>query len=149
MSTMKGPGKVLLICCGSICLVLGVLGILLPILPTTPFLLLAAACYSRSSQRFHDWLITNRLCGAYIRNYREGRGIPRAQKMLTLALLWLVIGFTAWQATTQWWLRLLLCGIAAGVSVHLIKMKTSRPEASPCSPASAPRPPRRAPSARR
>ncbi len=96
----------------------------LPVLPTTPFLLLAAICYARSSERFYHWLVTNRWCGAYIRNYREGRGIRLKQKVATILLLWLTIGSTAWLATPQWWLRWILLGIAVGVTIHLVKMKT-------------------------
>lgn len=110
---------------------LGVLGMFLPVLPTTPFLLLAAACYSRSSPRVHQWLMTNRWCGAYIRNYREGRGITPRHKIGTIAVLWLAIGYTAWIVTTLWWLRLLLLGVALAVSVHLAKMRTYRPAESP------------------
>ena len=67
--------KIILISVGSLSVLLGILGIFLPLLPTTPFLLLAALCYSRSSERFYQWLVTNRWFGEYIRNYREGRGI--------------------------------------------------------------------------
>ncbi len=68
--------RTLLIVCGTLCVGLAVVGIFVPILPTTPFLLLAAVCYARSSQRFLAWLLTNRWFGSYIKNYREGRGIP-------------------------------------------------------------------------
>ena len=88
--------RTLLLVSGTLCVVLGVLGMFLPVLPTTPFLLLAAICYARSSKRFYNWLMTNRWCGAYIRNYREGRGIPLKQKVLTILLLWLTIGYAAW-----------------------------------------------------
>jgi len=68
--------RVALIVVGTISTALGILGIFVPILPTTPFLLLAAACYSRSSQRFYDWLLNNKYFGNYIRNYLEKKGIP-------------------------------------------------------------------------
>ena len=121
---MKGPIKGFLIVLGTLCVVLGMLGLFLPVLPTTPFLLLAAACYARSSKKFYHWLMTNRWCGDYIRNYREGRGIPLKQKTLTILLLWLTIASTASFAVSEWWLRGLLLAIAAGVTIHLIKMKT-------------------------
>ena len=126
---MKGPGRALLIILGTLCVVLGVLGMFLPLLPATPFLLLAAVCYGRSSKRFYRWLMTNRWCGEYIRNYREGRGISLRQKVLTILLLWLTIGSTAWLAVALWWVRLILLGIAVGVTIHLVRMKTYRPEA--------------------
>ena len=97
-------------------------------LPTTPFLLLAAVCYARSSKRFYDWLMANRWCGAYIRNYREGRGITLRQKALTISLLWLTIGYTVWFVLSLWWVKLILLGVAGGVTFHLIRMKTLKPE---------------------
>ncbi|MCX7683411.1 MAG: YbaN family protein [Anaerolineae bacterium] len=125
---MKETTRILLIALGTLFVALGILGMFLPVLPTTPFLLLAAICYGRSSRRFYHWLMTNRWCGAYIRNYREGRGIPLVEKVLTILLLWLTIGATAWLAVSLWWLRLLLLGIAVGVTIHLVKIKTYRPE---------------------
>jgi len=121
---LKGLIRALLIVLGTLCVVLGVIGMILPVLPTTPLLLLAALCYARSSERFYNWLMTNRWCGKYIRNYREGRGIPLKQKVLTILLLWLTIGSTAWLAVSQWWVRWTLLGIAFGVTIHLVKIKT-------------------------
>ena len=85
--------KTLLIICGFLFVGLGILGIFLPVLPTTVFFLLAAACFARSSPRFYHWLLHNRWFGSYIRNYREGRGLPMRHKVITVALLWLTIGF--------------------------------------------------------
>ncbi len=96
----------------------------LPILPTTPFLLLAAACYARSSDRFLHWLLYNPMFGAYIRDYREGRGMPRSTKILTLTALWLTLGLSAAFATSVWWLRLVLAVVGVGVTVHLLLLKT-------------------------
>ena len=128
---LKGPIRALLIILGTLCVALGVFGMFLPVLPTTPFLLLAAICYARSSERFYHWLMTNRLCGEYIRNYREGRGIPLKQKILIILLLWLTISSTAWLAVSQWWVRWILLGIAVGVTIHLVKLKTYRPKTKP------------------
>ena len=119
--------RALLVVCGTLAVALGVLGAFLPVLPTTPFLLLAAVCYARGSERCHHWLLHNRWCGRYIRDYREGRGVPLRQKVVTLALLWLTIGFAAGWAVSAWWLKLALLGIAVGVTVHLVRMKTARP----------------------
>ena len=125
---MKALTRTLLIVGGTLCVALGILGMFLPVLPTTPFLLLAAVCYARSSKRFYDWLMTNRWCGAYIRSYREGRGITLRQKALTISLLWLTIGYTVWFVLSLWWVRLILLGVAGGVTFHLIRMKTLKPE---------------------
>lgn len=123
---MKGPLRILLFVLGSLCVALGVLGMFLPVLPTTPFLLLAAICFARSSEKSYHWLMTNRWCGKYISNYREGRGIPLKQKIITIFFLWVTIGSTAWFAISQWWLRWVLLGIAASVTIHLVKMKTNK-----------------------
>lgn len=96
----------------------------LPLMPTTVFLLLAAYCYSRSSERFHNWLLNNRLCGAYIRNYRSGKGITRRQKISTILTLWASIGLSIWLINARFWPTLLLALIAAGVTLHLVLLKT-------------------------
>ncbi len=120
-----------LIAGGSTSVALGLVGMFLPVLPTTPFLLLAAVCYARSSPRLHHWLLHNRWFGAYIRNYREGRGMTRSHKTAVLLLLWLTIGSSAVFAIQLWWVRLLLIGIAGGVTFHILKIPTYRPEDAP------------------
>ena len=120
--------RTLLIVAGTLSVAMGVIGMFVPLLPTTPFLLLAAAAYARSSDRFHRWLLTNRFCGDYIRNYREGRGLALRQKVLTIALLWLAIGVSAIVFIEQWWIRFLLFGIAVGVTIHLVRVPTCRRE---------------------
>jgi uncharacterized protein len=109
---------------GIICVVLAFLGIFLPVLPTTPFLLLAAFFFARSSDRFLHWLLTNRWFGPYIRNYREGKGMSARNKAFTLTMLWLSIGATVIFAIDILWLRLLLIGIASGVTFHLARINT-------------------------
>ncbi len=80
-----------LIIVGSFFAGLGILGIFLPLLPTTPFLLLAAACYIRSSERLYNWLMNNKWIGRYIKNYIEGKGIPLKSKVLSISALWITI----------------------------------------------------------
>jgi uncharacterized membrane protein YbaN (DUF454 family) len=118
----------LLVTCGTMFVALGVLGIFLPLLPTTVFLLLAAACYARSSERFHQKLLNHRWLGAYIRNYRTGRGMSRREKTVTLALLWIGLGSTMIWSVSAWWLRALLLVIAASVTVHVARLKVARSE---------------------
>ncbi|MEM3441509.1 MAG: YbaN family protein, partial [Candidatus Bathyarchaeia archaeon] len=79
---------------GTVCVALGAVGTVLPLLPTTPFLLAAAACYCKSSERAYRWLLTNKWFGEYIRNYKEGKGIPKKTKITALSLLWVTIGFS-------------------------------------------------------
>ena len=123
--------KALLVVCGTICVALGVIGIFLPLVPTTVFLLLAAACYARSSERFYQRLVTNRYLGGYIKANREGRGMSRRHKTITLAMLWLGIGASAIWTTDAWWLRGLLFAIAVGVTVHVARLPVFLPAPSP------------------
>ncbi len=116
-----------LIACGTFCAGLGFIGIFLPVLPTTPFLLLAAFCYARSSKRLYHWLLTNPWFGEYLKNYHEGRGMRVRHKALALILMWLSIGWTVQNAVPIWWGKLILLAIALGVSVHLLRVKTYRP----------------------
>jgi len=125
MSRLTRP---LLIVAGIVCVGLGIVGLFLPILPTTPFLLLAAVCFARSSQRCYRWLTTNRWFGAYIRNYRDGLGVSLRHKVITLVLLWGTIGYAVGFVLSSWWLRGLLLAIAGGVTWHLLAIKTYRPE---------------------
>jgi uncharacterized membrane protein YbaN (DUF454 family) len=116
--------NLLLISAGTVFLALGVIGIFLPILPTTPFLLLAAACYARSSKRFYDWLINNKLFGSFIKNYRDGRGVPLKVKVFTLSLLWITIVFSVFVIITIPLIKIILIIIAFGVSIHILTIKT-------------------------
>jgi uncharacterized membrane protein YbaN (DUF454 family) len=120
----------LLIAAGTLCTGLGIVGVFVPILPTTPFLLLAAACYMRSSERFYRWLTNNRVFGAYVRNYIEGRGMPMRIKLATILLLWLAIGLSITFAVESLVIRIILVSIAVGVTVHiaLIRRRVEVPE---------------------
>ena len=118
----------LLIVSGTISTALGILGIFIPILPTTPFLLLAAACYMRSSERFYRWLLNNRLFGEYVRNYIEGTGMPITIKIFTILLLWATIGFTATFVVQNIAIRILLICIATGVTVHISLIRKRKAE---------------------
>jgi len=121
-----GFGRALWNAAGTVFLVLGVIGIPVPILPTTPFLLLAAACYLRGSERMHKWLLTNRYFGAYLSDYRMGRGMPMRIKAATLALLWIFIGATMLFAVSDTIVRSLLLLVAIGVTIHILMLKTKR-----------------------
>tara|TARA_B100000941_G_scaffold192792_1_gene139563 strand:+ start:3745 stop:4152 length:408 start_codon:yes stop_codon:yes gene_type:complete len=91
--------RILLIILGSIFVAIGAIGILVPGLPTTPFMILAAACYIRSSNKLYNWLIKNKLFGKHIKNIREGKGIPIkvkifAQVMMTTFIFLAIIPFS-------------------------------------------------------
>ena len=78
---------------GFIIMVIGLIGIVVPGLPTTPLMILAAACYAKSSQKFYDWIINNKLFGHHVKNYREGKGIPKKSKPVILGTLWVFVLF--------------------------------------------------------
>ena len=113
---------------GFISLILGVIGIAIPILPTTPFLLLASAAFAKSSERFNRWLLNNKVLGAYIRNYREGKGLPLKIKIITLSLLWITILVSMFFLMDLLWVQILLICIAIAVSIHIILIKPKKLE---------------------
>lgn len=121
---MKGMIKVLLITIGSVSVVLGVLGIFLPLLPTTPFLLLGAACYCKASKRLYDLLLNNKFLGQYIRDFHEGNGIPLRAKIVAISLLWITIGYSIFFVISVIVAKVLLFLIAVGVTIHLLSFKT-------------------------
>ncbi len=116
--------KYLLITVGFVCVGLGTAGIFLPLLPTTPFLLLAAACFARSSERFYDWLMTNRWVGGYVRNYTEHRATTMATKVGSITMLWCCLALAGLFFTNGWLVRSLLLVIAVGVTIHLASLNT-------------------------
>jgi len=114
----------LLIGAGTLSTGIGIIGIFIPLLPTTPFLLLAAACYMRSSERFYQWLIHNRIFGAYVRNYIEGKGMPIRVKIFIILLLWLTIGLSiTFAVQNNIVIRIILICIAIGVTAHIALIK--------------------------
>ncbi len=124
---MKQVMKVLLIVIGSVSLVLGVLGIILPLVPTTPFLLLTAACYVRSSDRLYNWLMTNKWFGSYIRNYKAGRGIPLKAKISVLVMIWFSFLFSAFYIAPNLYLKAGFIFGACFFTVVMYRMKTLKP----------------------
>ena len=119
---------VLLKTAGTLSLIIGGVEIILPLLPTTPFLLLAAVCYAKSSERWYHWLLTNRWFGEYIRNWHEGRGIPRKTKILTIAFLILTIGYSAAVVVPFFIGKVALIVVAVCVSVHILSFPTLEPD---------------------
>jgi len=86
--------KGILVISGTFFLILGIIGIFIPLLPTTPFLLLTATCYIRGFEKFYNRLIKNRWLGEYIKNYQEGEGIPLTVKLISIIFLWITIIFS-------------------------------------------------------
>jgi uncharacterized protein len=118
--------RFLMVTAGLISVGLGILGIVLPILPTTPFFLLATYLFVRSSQKYYRWLLSHKLFGNYIRNYIYKRAISKEVKISTLSLLWASILISVIFATSLLWLRILLILIAIGVSIHILMLNTMK-----------------------
>lgn len=118
------PIRLTLIAVGVLCVGLGVAGVFVPLLPTTPFLLLAAACFSRSSERFYRSLTTNRWVGGHIRNYLEHRATTVATKFASITMLWCALTLAGSLFTHNWIVRSVLALIGVGVTVHLATLKT-------------------------
>ncbi len=123
--------RVLLIIMGHISLGLGVIGIVLPLLPTTPFLLLAAACYSKSSRRLNAWLLHHPWFGRYIRDYREGQGLPLKIKARAILLMWTTILVTLILFIRGLYLRVILILIPSLVTLYLLSLPTPAVEERP------------------
>ena len=115
--------KSLLLAIGWISVVLGVLGIFLPLLPTTPFLLLAAACFVRSSPKFYQWLVDHPRLGSYVLHYLNGEGIPKRAKFVSIGMIALTISFSIWIVPIVW-VKVLLLVIALSVSTYILRQPT-------------------------
>lgn len=103
---------------------LGIIGAILPLIPTTVFLLLAATCYARSSPRFYHWLMHNRYFGNHIKNYKEKQGTPLSVKITSISILWITILASILTTNVPWYVDVILVLIACGVSSHLMLIKT-------------------------
>ncbi|MDZ7653177.1 MAG: YbaN family protein [Burkholderiaceae bacterium] len=114
--------RLLFLVAGSICVALGVIGLFLPLLPTTPFLLLAAACYARGSQRFYDWLLANRTFGPLIHEWRTHRSIPYRTKVSAIALMSATLGISIVFFVDPLWLKLLLAAMGLGLAIWMYRM---------------------------
>jgi hypothetical protein len=112
-----------LLAVGWLCVALGVIGIFLPVLPTTPFLLLAAACFLRSSKRFYLWLVLHPRLGPWVRDYLEGQGIPRKAKVYAIGLMWISITLSCYLVPLLW-ARAFMLTSAVLVSIYILKQKT-------------------------
>ncbi len=116
--------RLLLTAAGLLSTGLAVLGIFLPLLPTVPFLLLAAACFARSSEHFHRWLLEHPHLGPVVRAYQGGSGIPRRAKMLAITLIWISIAFSAY-LVPLFWVRILLFAIGLTLTTYLLRLPTA------------------------
>jgi uncharacterized membrane protein YbaN (DUF454 family) len=126
--SVKLPGiyRYLYFISGVLLVAIGVIGIFLPILPTTIFLILASACFIKSSPQANEWLRNHKILGAYIKNYQDKSGLTIKTKIINITLLWIMISISALFFTELWYIRVLLLAIAIGVTVHLVMIKTKK-----------------------
>lgn len=119
--------RIVFIAIGSISLGLGILGVFLPVLPTTPFLLLSAWLYARSSARLYHWLLNHKYFGAYIKDFIEDKAISLPAKIISLLMMWATIICTIFIAVRgKLILQILLAIIAFAVSGYILSFKTKR-----------------------
>ena len=118
--------RLLLTILGIISLGLGILGVCLPILPTTPFLLLSAALFLRGNRQLYDWLLNHPRLGTYIRNFTENKAIPLRVKVVAIGLLWITLLNCAIFVADHWTLRLFFIALATAVTIHILSYKTLR-----------------------
>ncbi|NMA02794.1 MAG: DUF454 domain-containing protein [Clostridia bacterium] len=116
--------RILLIIIGSLSLGLGIIGIFLPVLPTTPFLLLALACYLRSNKKLYNFILTNKYMGPYVKDYVSGNGIPLRMKKRAIVILWITIGFSSVFIVKDILVRIILVAIACMVSFYIWTRKS-------------------------
>lgn len=116
--------NVVLTILGCLSLALGIAGAFIPVLPTTPFLLLSAALFLRGNRKLYDWLMNHPRLGTYISNFMEHKSIPMKVKTVSIATLWLTLLFCAIFVADHWALRLFFIAIAVGVTIHILSYRT-------------------------
>ena len=116
--------RIFLTIIGLISLGLGILGAFLPVLPTTPFLLLSATLFLKSNKRLYNWLMNHPRLGPYIRNFLEHKAIPLRVKIVAVSLVWITLTYCAIGVAEHWALRVMFIVIAIAVSVHILSYKT-------------------------
>jgi len=121
---LKKPVRIVLIAAGTFFTGIGLIGVVVPIMPTIPFLLIAAFIFLRSSDRMYSWLIDNRYFGDQLKNYLEKKGLTFKTKMISIIILWSTILFSSFIFIDYWWMRFILMGIATGVTIHLLLIRT-------------------------
>ncbi|MDF2537317.1 MAG: uncharacterized protein K0S76_338 [Herbinix sp.] len=120
---IKTLKKCILIFLGSVTLVLGFIGVFLPVLPTTPFLLISSFCYVRSSKRMYDWLMNHKIFGPYLYNYMTHKAISKNTKIYSIVFLWSTLMISMFLISSLH-IRIFLVIIGIVVSIHLMTLKT-------------------------
>lgn len=116
--------KMILTIVGLISLALGITGIFLPVLPTTPFLLLSAALFLKSNKGLYDWLLDHPRLGTYIRNFMEYKAIPLRIKILSVSMVWMTLSCCAIFVVEHWLFRVFFIVLAIGITIHILSYAT-------------------------
>ncbi len=116
--------KYICIVLGSLFVVLGFIGIFVPLLPTTPFLLVSAALFVRSSDRLYNWLLNQKLLGPYVRNFVHKKGMPLHAKIYTLVIMWTSMIYSTFFIVENLHIQILLMAISTGVTIYILSLKT-------------------------
>lgn len=103
--TVRGWKKSALLAIGWLCVGLAFAAIVVPGVPTTSFLILAAWCFFRSSEKAHRWLLENRVLGPYIRDYLSGAGMPRKAKVIAISMMWVMCSLSAAFLIPNVWIK--------------------------------------------
>lgn len=109
---------------GFLLVAIGVIGIFLPVLPTTIFLILASACFVKSSPKANEWLRNHKVLGMYVKNYQDKSGLTIRAKIINITFLWIMILLSAFYLTDEFYIKIILIAIAIGVTIHLLLIKT-------------------------
>ena len=116
--------RILYLILGTISLILGIIGIFLPLLPTTPFLLLTAFLYFRGSPKLYERLMAQPVIGKYIRDFRENKKIPIRVKIISITLLWITIPYCMFCVVGNFAVRIFLGIVMVGVTIHILSFKS-------------------------
>lgn len=129
---MRAFLRQLLVVCGTLFVILGIVGIIVPLVPTTPFLLLAAFCYARSSEKLYNKLLNTKWLGEYIKSFQAGKGIPLRAKFVSILMLWLTSGYSIFYIIPLIWVKVIVLGIVSYITYYIwsIPSKTRAEEIS-------------------
>ena len=119
--------RIIYLSIGFISLALAIVGVVLPLLPTTPFLLLSIACFSKSSKRFEDWLYHTKLYQTYVADYRETKSIAKERKKWILLQIYILMGISIFLAPIIW-VKLALGALTIFITYYLLKVIPNKPE---------------------
>ncbi len=126
-----GIKKAIMLFLGLICTALGAIGIFLPLLPTTPFILAAAICFSSSSERMYNWLSKSPYFGEFINNYQKKTGVSKRTKVLSILFLWSLLSISMYLMRDNILMIVIVISVGIGVTAHILLLRGIRRAVSP------------------